>query len=1135
MKKILLSLTLLFASVAIVYSNGALLDLTDVYLTNADFSDDVHNKATDGTNYFGNDGTFDDVAGWDREKYGWGVAATYSYGHEYTLHDKAVPVSDSEGNTEGATLGVVNAWGGWVKYTQSVVLPAGNYEVIYNVYNSNTGINTINYTGFVAKDGTEYLSSVSTFPSATWSKDTIRFTLSEVTEGKIQLGFGSANSGSGDKAAPFIDQVKVLSDANNTMLASLSIAEDGILFPEFSPLVTSYDFYGDADLDNITITASVLDTNNDLSITDGGNVEIVDGKAIIALTVTPISGEAKVYTVNVSLEEKELINVTKAYLINSDFEDDVHNKATRGTDFFGDDGTYDDVLGWSTMKDGWGVAATYSYGHNYSLHNKTIPATDPDGRTEGAALGIINAWGGWAKYTQSVVLPAGIYEICYDAFNANTGTNTINYTGFVADGGVEELSAVNTFPSMQWTRDTIRFTLAKETSGIIQLGIGSANSGSADKAGLFFDGIKIYSSVNDIESYRVALNALITKAQGVNDAGGFYIQLGVNLQSAIQAADAVKNSDTLDEILSAMESINSALAEIEKGLSDYVNLAAYIADVDIAVNSYERTDLSAYLMDLQTAYDDQSWDDAKINSEIAKKDSLFYAIELASANEKVFKIKQRIDVDYVESSFPVNYDQEIVGNHHFISYYDSEKNFCVGYRTLDETSFKKVILNSKVAWDSHNFIEMIVDNEGYIHISGNMHNVQLNYWRSKKPYDASEFEQLHAMVGTEEDNTTYPHFLLTNSGDLLFHYRYGWSGNGYEVYNIWDPTTKKWSRFLDIPLIDGEGKRNAYMNGPYYEDDGYYHLYWVWRETPDAASNHTFSYARSKDLKSWESASGEDVASPIVFAENKLKVDISTKTYGTGTLNNLPKHVLDSENRIVLCNMKYDALGNSQIYAYRLNADSTWDEKCITNWLYRFQFGGGGSLDFEINLYGMDYLGNGEIGVNYYHSQYGDGTLILDEATLETIAIREKERAYPEELDAITITGTYASPLKTKVNKSGNYILRWETMPDNNDRMPSGTLPPYIMMEMIELESDTNIISEVETIEDTRFLEVVQQQSNLLVTGVEVGAQLSLYSVNGMHVRSMVALDTECRFPAPYGGVYVLVSEGDFCKVLVRN
>ena len=1136
MKKLILSIALLWGASVVMCAVGGMFDLTEVYLKNADFSQDVHNKTTRGTDFFGDDGTYDPVDGWDIEKYGWGVAATYSYGIGYTLHNKVLPTSDPDGNTDGATLGIVSAWGGWAKYSQAVTLPAGDYYVVYNVYNANSGVNTINYTGFVAEGGVEYLSSVSTFANNIWTRDTVRFTLNETTQGKIQLGFGSTDSGSADKAAPFIDGVKIFGTTKNTFLSSFSIAEEGLLFPDFAPGITNYDFYGASDLEAITISAAALDAKNAVSITGDGTVAIVDGKATAQITVTASQGEATVYTINVSLEEKALIDVTKAYLINADFTADVHNKTTSGDDFFGDDGTYDPVDGWEIEKNGWGVAATYSYGTNYTLHNKVVPASDPEGNTEGATLGIINAWGGWVKYSQAVTLPAGIYEIYYDAHNSNTGTSTINFTGFVTDGGTETFSSLNNFPSMQWTNDTIRFMLAKETSGKIQLGLGSTNSNSADKAGLFFDGIKLYSSVDDIEVYRSVLNEMMTNAQSLYDAGGFYAPLGEDLQAAIQAANTAQNSSELADVLAAIEGIKVSLDEMQPSLSDYVNLASYIADMDLAVNTYQRTDLAAYLDTLQNAYDNQSWDADKINAEIARKSSLYYDIELEPANEKVFKVKQRIDVDWVETSFPSRFDQEIVGDNHFISYYDNNKNFCVGYRKLNETSFHKVILNSKVGWDSHNYIEMIVDNEGYIHLSGNMHNVQLNYWRSKRPYDASEFFTLHSMVDSLEDNTTYPHFIMTNDGDLLFHYRYGWSGNGYEVYNIWDPKAKSWSRFLDEPLIDGEGLRNAYMNGPYYEKDGYYHLYWVWRETPDAATNHTFSYARSKDLKNWESAAGESVASPIVFGEDKLKVDVSTIDHGTGTLNNLPKHVLDSKNRIILCNMKYDALGNSQLYAYRLKDDNTWEEKCITNWLYRFNFGGGGSLIFEINLYGMDYLGDGEIAVNYYHSQYGDGTIILDEETLEPIAVREKERTYPEDLDVVNTEGTYASAIQSRVNIAGNYILRWESMQDNNDRMPEGTLPPANMMVMLELEGDTSTTALMPAKDlEGSTLKVSQKKSSLYVSGLTIGDSVDVINTRGVVIWHGEANHNECYLPLPEEGIYLIASGDEVCKVMVKD
>ena len=431
---------------------------------------------------------------------------------------------------------------------------------------------------------------------------------------------------------------------------------------------------------------------------------------------------------------------------------------------------------------------------------------------------------------------------------------------------------------------------------------------------------------------------------------------------------------------------------------------------------------------------------------------IFGQFEASHVYAQDYQIKRRFNVDSVEASFPVDFAQLITTTNHYIAYYDKNKNLCVAYRKLDDTFFQKTILNSKIGWDSHNYIVMILDEQGFIHISGNMHSSQLYYWRSKRPFDASEFEELHSMTGAEEDITTYPDFIKTNSGQLLFHYRYGHSGDGYEIYNIWNPLTKSWSRFLDKPLIDGEGQRNAYMKGPFYESDGYYHLYWVWRETPDAATNHSFSYARSKDLKKWEGADGTPVANPMLFDAQALKVDPSYSQYGTGILNGVQAHILDSKNRLILFNMKYDDQGNSQFYAYRKNSENKWEEFKISNWNYRYDFSGYGSLKFEIYMKGVRLLANKRIGVSFFHSQIGNAEIILDEDSLYNLKTVDYIPSYPMGLEDVTTKGEYSKPINVHINQSGNYILRWETMGQNNDLKPSGVLPGPFMLELIEIQ-----------------------------------------------------------------------------------
>ena len=105
------------------------------------------------------------------------------------------------------------------------------------------------------------------------------------------------------------------------------------------------------------------------------------------------------------------------------------------------------------------------------------------------------------------------------------------------------------------------------------------------------------------------------------------------------------------------------------------------------------------------------------------------------------------------------------------------------------------------------------------------------------------------MVGTEETRCTYPHFMNTREGELIFHYRDGASGNGNEIYNLYSCESQKWTRLLDTPLTDGQGLMNAYQTQPILMEDNWYHVYWVWRDTPDCSTNHDLSYIKSPDLK----------------------------------------------------------------------------------------------------------------------------------------------------------------------------------------------------------------------------------------------------------------------------------------------
>ena len=97
------------------------------------------------------------------------------------------------------------------------------------------------------------------------------------------------------------------------------------------------------------------------------------------------------------------------------------------------------------------------------------------------------------------------------------------------------------------------------------------------------------------------------------------------------------------------------------------------------------------------------------------------------------------------------------------------------------------------------------------------------------------------MTGILEEHVTYPEFYRLSDGNLLFFYRDGSSGNGNLLINYYDCETQRWSK-RQQNLIDGEGERNAYWQMAIDAEDRI-HLSWVWRETPDVATNHDMCYA----------------------------------------------------------------------------------------------------------------------------------------------------------------------------------------------------------------------------------------------------------------------------------------------------
>ena len=347
---------------------------------------------------------------------------------------------------------------------------------------------------------------------------------------------------------------------------------------------------------------------------------------------------------------------------------------------------------------------------------------------------------------------------------------------------------------------------------------------------------------------------------------------------------------------------------------------------------------------------------------------------------RTYQVAKVISVGRAFSGLPVGFHLHTHGHRQFVAYYNADRQMVVASRKLGEDHWNEVTLPETFPWDSHNDITMAIDDKGIIHLSGNLHVDPLNYYRTEKPLDIESFKQVNRMVGKDENRATYPRFWRDAEGRLLFMYRDGASGNGRRLINIYDSDEQQWHRLLDQPLLDGQGKMNAYPSGPHRGPDGVFHLAWMWRNTPDAVTNHDLSYMRSRDLKHWETGAGQAIELPVTPTNQAVVVDPVPSR--AGLLNSSLDLGFDHEGRPVLAYHKYDADGNSQIYNARLE-DNQWQIYQTSDYDFRWEFGGPGALPGPtMRAKGVRMLDDGRL-VQSYRTPQGGGTWLLDPETLK--------------------------------------------------------------------------------------------------------------------------------------------------------
>ncbi|RZK33321.1 MAG: neuraminidase, partial [Pedobacter sp.] len=156
--------------------------------------------------------------------------------------------------------------------------------------------------------------------------------------------------------------------------------------------------------------------------------------------------------------------------------------------------------------------------------------------------------------------------------------------------------------------------------------------------------------------------------------------------------------------------------------------------------------------------------------------------------------------------------------------------------------------------------------------------------------------------------------------------------------------TKAWTRIQDN-LIDGQGKRNAYVQTA-IDAKGAIHLSWVWRESPDVASNHDLCYAKSTDGGlTWQKSDGTKYSLPINASNAEYALKIPQKS----ELINQTSMFADENGNPFIATYWRDADDKVPQYHIVYKTDKNWGVNKLNFRKTPFSLSGGGTKKIPIS------------------------------------------------------------------------------------------------------------------------------------------------------------------------------------------
>jgi hypothetical protein len=309
------------------------------------------------------------------------------------------------------------------------------------------------------------------------------------------------------------------------------------------------------------------------------------------------------------------------------------------------------------------------------------------------------------------------------------------------------------------------------------------------------------------------------------------------------------------------------------------------------------------------------------------------------------------------------------GGIQYAAYYDDSAHVVLAMRRIGSPRWTVARTPySNDVTDAHNAIGIAVDGRGVLHVAWAEHDRALHYARAVRAGSLT-LGAAEPMTGRREERVTYPQFYTLAGGDLLFVYRDGQSGRGDVLLDRYDVRARTW-RVLQHPLIAGEGRRSAYVNQLAIDVRGGWHLSWVWRDSPDVATNHDVLYAYSSDEgRSWRRSSGDAYTLPITAST----AEVAWAVPQGSELINQTSAATDARERPVIATYWRDM--GSEVPQLRIvwHDGTRWRSSRVGERTLAFRLSGGGTKRIPLSRPQVLVSRTGEVLVVYRDEERGGG------------------------------------------------------------------------------------------------------------------------------------------------------------------